>query len=95
VVGGRRGYPVLTMGEAQERCNARLRPVSDGPRALQDAALLCSGTDVPGPALVELIQMDLAELACMEGDELALIAALSGLLVRTFWLGFEFGKAEE
>ena len=86
---------MLTMEEACERVNARIQPVCDGYRDASDATLLCAGTDVPGPALVQQIKMDMAQFALAEGDEVALVAAMFGLLVRTFWLGYVFGEEAE
>lgn len=84
------------MEEAQERVNTRIGPLADGLRPAEEAALFCAGTDVPGPALVGNLRSDMEWFSETQlDDEVAIAGAFFGLLVRTFWLGFEFGRAEE
>lgn len=88
---------MISMAEAKLAANKRLQTLGaewEETRTLHDAALLSSGTDVPGDELVERIRSDMAEAALLLRDY-DLSDVLPGLLIRAFWLGFEYGKAEE
>lgn len=83
------------MAEARDRTDKRLDVLAEQTFKVADIGLVCSGTDVRGPELAQEIQAACTEaLAYIDkGDDV--LSTLNGMLVRTFWLGFEYGKAEE
>ena len=92
---------MIGMQRARERVDRRLdrlQPVLDGDRtaAMDGVRLLCAGTDVPGPELEAEISRSTVEaqrlVAAHFGD---VPTVLSGMLLRTFWLGYELGATAE
>jgi hypothetical protein len=87
------------MDEARERVDRRLGVLvgdaGHGRARLDDVALVCPGTDVRGPELEDELNRCRAELVMglARGDDLGEL--VNGLLFRTFWLGFECGRAAE
>ncbi len=76
------------MEAAKLAVNRRLAPVVGAIIKTSDAALTCSGTDVPGPELAAVL-IESAEEASQRD------ALLVGVLLRTFWLGYRFGELGE
>lgn len=87
------------------------RPFPDGVEVVDHTdAVVCSlGTDVPGAGFVQVLDMSTEELCvaiermgacdCVGSRPPVLTCAsripVRGMLLRLFWLGFEFGKADE
>lgn len=83
---------MITIYEARERADVRLEPVAGfGETSVSRLAATCEGTDVqPLELLAELALCD-REMAhsILEGTEEGLF---KGQLLRTFWLGYEYGR---
>ena len=59
------------------------------------APMLCIGTDVPGPALAQQVREDAIQMIGVLQQTGEVAGTLNGFLIRTFWLGYEFGRSEE
>jgi hypothetical protein len=85
------------MDEARSRVDSRLSVLTDGrgEAKIRDVGLACPGTDVHGPDLEREFKRCWAEFLgyIARGDDPA--GVLTGMLFRTFWLGYAFGEAAE
>lgn len=88
---------MITLEEAREAVNRRLGVLVGGKRDVRDCALVCSGTDVHGPDLAREIHEGRLQFALMAdfNDPDNVGSAVNGIMHRIFWLGFEYGKAED
>ena len=86
----------MTFEEAQQRVEDRLNRIERRTDMRDAVPLLCVGTDVRGPLLAEHLRETTEDIIDLCGDpENKVPMVLNGMLVRTFWLGYEFGRTEE
>jgi hypothetical protein len=90
---------VITMEQAEAAVNKRLDglvPEGEDERnaPITDAALLCSGTNILGPELVERLTADTLETIVRIAATDDIQCAVAGALNRIFWLGYAYGKAD-
>lgn len=90
---------MLTAEQARSRVDERLSRIAgvgETGEAVVDlsvAAYTCPGTDVAAPDLEMEIRTCAAEFVLKVADGADPINCLNGAVLRTFWLGFEYGKA--
>lgn len=96
--------------EAVDRRLAAIRTAStdiadEGLAGVGNIALTCSGTDIPGAVLEQLLVADVSDImrrasgsVCEHGERCrvncVVEAYVRGVFLRAFWLGYEFGKDE-
>lgn len=89
---------MLAAGQARANVDERLARIMEGDHALVGLDVVrytCIGTDVLAQDLQLEVMACAHEFALKVAKGANLIDCLNGAVLRTFWLGYEYGKAAD